>query len=63
IGTEPIISGGDDRVVAQQQWQDPRYQGDNVRQVTILNAGHFPWYEAPDVVMEAIILFDRSLSQ
>lgn len=58
-----IISGGDDRVVAQQQWQDPRYQGDNVRQVTIPNAGHFPWYEAPDEVMEAIIQFDRSLSQ
>lgn len=48
-----IVSGGDDRIVDQSLWQQPRFQGSNVLHRIIPGAGHFPWIEAPGAVRDA----------
>ena len=52
-----IVSGMEDRVVAQQCWEDSRYQGDNVRYCQIAAAGHFPWVEQAPAVRQAFADF------
>jgi pimeloyl-ACP methyl ester carboxylesterase len=42
-----IVSGGDDRIVDQILWRDPRFAGAHVEHRVIAGAGHFPWFDAP----------------
>lgn len=48
-----IVSGADDRIVAQDLWDDARFQGTNVLHRSIDGGGHFPWIERPDLVGRA----------
>jgi hypothetical protein len=38
-----VVSGGEDRIVDQSLWDDPYYQGDNVRHAVVEDGAHFLW--------------------
>ena len=48
-----IVSGGEDRIVTQHLWDEPRFQGPHVVRREIEGGGHFPWIERPDAVRAA----------
>ncbi|GHJ49153.1 alpha/beta hydrolase [Catellatospora sp. TT07R-123] len=48
-----IVSGAQDRIVAQRLWDEPRFQGRHVLHRQIEGAAHFPWIERPDEVRDA----------
>jgi pimeloyl-ACP methyl ester carboxylesterase len=48
-----ILSGGDDRIVTQELWNDPRFAGEHVVRRTIPGGGHFLWIERSDAVRDA----------
>jgi pimeloyl-ACP methyl ester carboxylesterase len=48
-----IVSGVDDRIVIQRLWNDPAYQGANIRHACIEGAGHWPWLDQPEAVRAA----------
>lgn len=48
-----ILSGADDRIVAQDLWDQPQFQGKNIRHSVIEQAAHFIWIENPDAVRQA----------
>jgi pimeloyl-ACP methyl ester carboxylesterase len=48
-----VVSGGEDRIVDQSLWDDPYYQGDNVRRVVVEGGAHFLWIERPGAVAPA----------
>ncbi|MEV6845156.1 alpha/beta hydrolase [Actinoplanes sp. NPDC051411] len=48
-----IVSGAEDRIVAQRLWDEPRFQGGHVRRRRIEGAAHFPWIERPGAVRAA----------
>jgi pimeloyl-ACP methyl ester carboxylesterase len=48
-----IVAGGQDRIVGQFGWDDPKFQGPNVLRRTIEGGGHFPWLEAPLAMRQA----------
>jgi pimeloyl-ACP methyl ester carboxylesterase len=48
-----IVSSIQDRIVSQDLWDDPAYQGDNVRHARIHWAGHWPWLGQPEAVKTA----------
>ena len=48
-----ILSGAEDRIVAQDLWGDPRFQGENIMRTIVEDAGHFLWLEKPDQVRAA----------
>jgi pimeloyl-ACP methyl ester carboxylesterase len=52
-----IVSGGDDRIVAQTSWEAPRYSGANVVRRVIPGGAHFPWIERPTAVAAAFSEF------
>lgn len=52
-----IISGQHDRIVAQDLWRAPRFEGGNVQSRVIEAAGHFPWVENPGAIKAAFALF------
>ncbi len=56
-----ILSGSDDRIVAQDLWDDPKFQGEHVTRKIIDDAAHFLWVEQPDAVREAFTEFARRL--
>lgn len=56
-----IISGSEDRIVAQHLWDDPFYQTPNVTRAVIHGAAHFPWLDRPADVRRAFHDFARSL--
>lgn len=49
-----IVSGADDRIVAQHLWDDNRYRGHHVTQAVIDGGGHFCWIENPAAVRQAL---------
>ncbi|MGI3786000.1 MAG: alpha/beta fold hydrolase, partial [Janthinobacterium lividum] len=56
-----IISGTEDRIVDQDLWDDPYYQGDHVQHVRIDDAGHLPWIDQPQAVGDAFAAFGAAL--
>jgi pimeloyl-ACP methyl ester carboxylesterase len=58
-----IVSGSDDRVVAQTSWSEPRFSGPNVVHRTIQGGAHFPWIERPDAVRAAFSEFSELLTR
>lgn len=48
-----IISGTEDRIVAQDLWDDAKFQGANILRRQIDGGAHFPWIERPDAVRRA----------
>jgi alpha-beta hydrolase superfamily lysophospholipase len=48
-----IVSGAQDRVVAQWLWDEPWFRGGHVLHRRIEEAAHFPWVERPDGVRAA----------
>ncbi len=52
-----IVSGSDDRIVAQTSWSESRFSGPNVLHRTVDGGAHFPWIERPDAVREAFSEF------
>lgn len=56
-----ILSGADDRIVAQDLWERPRFQGAHVLRRTIRNAAHFLWIEQPEAVRDAFRELARML--
>lgn len=52
-----IVSGSDDRIVTQGLWDDDRFRGPNVERVVIENGQHFPWFENPTAVRDALKAF------
>jgi pimeloyl-ACP methyl ester carboxylesterase len=48
-----ILSGSDDRIIAQSLWDNPKFQRQNVLRRTIDSAAHFLWLEKPEAVREA----------
>lgn len=52
-----ILSGGDDRIVAQTSWEAPTFAGPNVVRRAIAAGGHFPWIERPHAVRAAFSEF------
>lgn len=47
------LAGSDDRIVSQDDWNDPAYQTPNTLHWTVPGAGHFPWIENPQDVAQA----------
>lgn len=56
-----IISGEQDRVVAQQHWDNPSYTGPHVARAVIPAAAHFPWLDQPSRVRDVFHAFARQL--
>jgi len=48
-----IVSGSDDRIVRQHDWNEPRFQGPNILHRVIDGGAHFPWIEAQQAVRAA----------
>jgi pimeloyl-ACP methyl ester carboxylesterase len=48
-----IVSGGDDRIVTQTLWDDPRFTAANVIRRIIDGGAHFPWIDEPLAVRAA----------
>ncbi len=48
-----VLSGSDDRIVAQSLWEDDRYRGANVLHRTAVGGAHFLWIERPDAARAA----------
>jgi pimeloyl-ACP methyl ester carboxylesterase len=48
-----IVSGAQDRIVAQRLWDEPRFHGGHVLHRRIEDAAHFPWVEQPGAVRAA----------
>jgi pimeloyl-ACP methyl ester carboxylesterase len=48
-----IVSGSDDRIVRQHDWNEPRFQGPHILHRIIDGGAHFPWIEAPQAVRAA----------
>jgi pimeloyl-ACP methyl ester carboxylesterase len=48
-----IVSGAEDRIVAQRLWNEPRFRGGHVLHRRIEGAAHFPWIERPGAVRAA----------
>ena len=57
-----IVGGGEDRIVTQRLWNDPRFEGEHVLRRTIDGGGHFPWIERPAAVRAAFAEFAAVLS-
>jgi pimeloyl-ACP methyl ester carboxylesterase len=55
------VSGGEDRIVTQHLWDDPRYRGHHVLRRTIDGGAHFPWIERPDAVRAAFAELTEAL--
>ena len=54
-----VMAGGDDRIVWQGGWDDPRFESDNIERKTIAGGGHFPWIENPESVRIAFADFSE----
>jgi pimeloyl-ACP methyl ester carboxylesterase len=48
-----IVSGSDDSIVRQDDWNEPRFHGPHILRRTIDGGAHFPWIEVPQAVREA----------
>jgi pimeloyl-ACP methyl ester carboxylesterase len=48
-----ILSGDEDRIVTQDLWNAPQFQGENILRRTVENAAHFPWLDNPEAVAAA----------
>lgn len=48
-----VLAGGDDRIVWQGGWEDPRFHTPNALFRTVPDGGHFPWIENPTGVSAA----------
>ena len=57
-----ILSGDEDRIVAQRHWEDQAFQGPHVTHAVIPDAAHFPWIDQPGRVREAFHTFARRLA-
>jgi pimeloyl-ACP methyl ester carboxylesterase len=54
-----IISGTDDRIVAQQLWDRDRYRAPHITRTLIDGGAHFPWIENPAAVKKAFLEFSE----
>ena len=57
-----IVSGSDDRIVSQRLWDDEHFRGANVERIVIDRGQHFPWFENPSAVREALQSFAGRLT-
>jgi pimeloyl-ACP methyl ester carboxylesterase len=57
-----IISGSDDRIVAQALWNDDRYRQGPITRAIIKGGAHFPWIENPAGVKDALQTFASKLA-
>ena len=48
-----VLSGSDDRIVDQSQWDSPVYAAENVQRRAVEGGAHFPWVEEPQWVRKA----------
>jgi len=58
-----IISGSDDRIVAQHLWDDDRYRGPHITHAIIDGGAHFVWIENPAAVRQALQEFARAVGE
>lgn len=56
-----VVAGGDDRIVWQGGWDQPRFRTPNVAFVTVEGGGHFPWIENPAAVRNCFKKFGASV--
>ena len=56
-----ILSGADDRIVAQDLWDDPRFRGENVTREVIEGGAHFLWIERPEAVRDTFARFAATI--
>jgi len=57
-----IISGSDDRIVAQHLWDDDRFRRDNITRAIIDGGAHFAWMENPAAVRQSLQEFGRQVA-
>lgn len=58
-----ILSGTEDRIVAQTLWNHPEFQGPNILHRTIEGGGHFLWFDEPEAVRAAFREFAMRISE
>lgn len=50
-----ILGGTEDRIVVQNLWEHPEFQGAHILHRRIAHAAHFPWFDEPEAVRSAFL--------